>query len=618
MSTQSNPVVFITMGNGADTWPLLSAAIKDYAEGVGYIQIPSKADNLDETWIKAEIGRVWRELMQSGQNSSDVIRVSYLLGTDDEGLMFPDLHPLVEKYFTALYPAGVMTDVYCMLDDDKLLENSESRKAILRMLEEQAETVRVYLLSNLTSQNIFAPDDIIPHTIALLTLFKDCVPDLYVTGPDASRYNEFYFSENCYTRHGRFLTASCLNLTIPKDALKSLLMSELLSFGKDEVMDDNLHISLLSELPEQTAVSVNKTLDFLCGIAIPEVRRGEHLTRRQWLTRLFGQRLDYFLPKTEELEAAPLNFDSLENTDINIYDLLRYTAQGGECERDIIRTIIDAEKNLRSMEEKCNLWLEEMPKFEKGSPSTAKKRLSLFASQELWPYVLAQEFLYKQSKVAALKNNVALLEKKQQSIENFHHKILKFIEKVDEKIDQCNKNVLVLDDAFAAFTYNGSAYFRLMFKEYAKENRRELLEISKEMIDALRHGKFNAYLTKLEDVIENNILTSAMFARPIMDIINDLAVMGGQSDMTIALGEWVSQRRYWNIRLKIGYTSLYTETNLYMPSRGAADVKRIYEERGLGRMNLFAEVDADRVAVLYHAGAFSLEDLYYGGLYVGE
>jgi len=98
-----------------------------------------------------------------------------------------------------------------------------------------------------------------------------------------------------------------------------------------------------------------------------------------------------------------------------------------------------------------------------------------------------------------------------------------------------------------------------------------------------------------------------------MDILRDFS--DGDDSKAAALGEWTLQNRHYNIRLKIGYTSLHTEANLFMPANSgdirAEDVKKHYEGRGLGRMNLFAKTDANRVAILYHAGSFDLEDLYY-------
>jgi len=112
------------------------------------------------------------------------------------------------------------------------------------------------------------------------------------------------------------------------------------------------------------------------------------------------------------------------------------------------------------------------------------------------------------------------------------------------------------------------------------------------------------------------VLKSKYFNQSLMETFDDMVSKSGRGDISSALGEWVYKNRHWNVRLKIGYTSLYTETNLYMPAEIAAKVKKSYEERGMGRMNLFAEEDTKQVAVLYHSGAFNIDDLYYEGIYV--
>jgi len=191
-----------------------------------------------------------------------------------------------------------------------------------------------------------------------------------------------------------------------------------------------------------------------------------------------------------------------------------------------------------------------------------------------------------------------------------------YLEVVNDAIYKYAKKSQIIDDAFAPFSPCASDYFRNLFNSFAHVNKDELVELSSGMTSSLLQGEFDVFIEKLDSYIDNNILSSDWFNRPIMDTMHDLVSTNGWGDISTALGDWVFNHRHWNVRLKTGYSSLHTEINIYMPVQGAADVKRRYEDRGLGRMNLFADTHANRVAVLYHAGAFDLEDLYYESLYV--
>ncbi|MCL2216229.1 MAG: hypothetical protein FWB91_04320 [Defluviitaleaceae bacterium] len=601
----NTPVVFVTIGKSADFWPKISAALAEYIEGVQYIPVP---ENFDDANIKAEVGRVWREFLGLGQ--ADVIRVNYILRTDESGLKLPQIRESIETYFQALYPAGVLSDIYCLLNDANLLDDGGSRKGVIQMLkDEKAE--RVYMLSNLTSMNIFIPDETTAQTIALLTLFKDCVPDLYLTGADASRYNEFFFLENCAMRRGCFLTAASLTLAVPQDALKALLIAELLKYGQNEPIEPEPPESA-KILPgiSVTTKAPAKNLEYLCGLAIPDVNRSDRLTRKQWLSRLFGLRLKRLLNNSEEAGSDESKIPpEIPIEGHNLYDLLRYTGESGIFEKNISQALLNIENDLRKAEEKYNLWLEEMPN---ATDDSAKRRLSPLVTQDLWPYELAMDYLRKHSEIEHLRAKVKAMEFQRASVNAFRHRLQGYLTMVQVAALPYEEKFRQLNEDFAAFSPKAENYFRQSFNSgYALNHRHELAELSKEMTAFLQRGKILEYTKMLEEYVDTHIMPT--FNRPIMDILRDFS--DGDDSKAAALGEWTLQNRHYNIRLKIGYTSLHTEANLFMPANSgdirAEDVKKHYEGRGLGRMNLFAKTDANRVAILYHAGSFDLEDLYY-------
>jgi len=458
----------------------------------------------------------------------------------------------------------------------------------------------------------------IGHTIAMLTLFKDCVPDLYVTGADASRYNELYFLDNCYAKQGQFLTASSLDVTIPLDGLKAVLMTELLSFGKEtpvetgEIIDENIFYATNAK---QASV---KSIEYLLGMVIPEVRANTQFSRRQWISQLFGRRLEKLVdggikPKAE---ADPL--PEITELEANLYDLIRLTSEDGVFETYATSALDNAQSRLHTSSEKFEEWLDMPPSFAKGSPEAEKRRLSPFISQDLWPYIIASGYMSGLTKIQYWNDVIDILEKRCEYVVDVHHKLLRFLDRVNVKINEYGNKAQIINDTFAPFSPNATDYFRNLFKEYANTNYDELAQLSKGMTKAFAQDDFQGYLAKLDEYIQNSILTSRFFDKPIMDTLNDIVTIHGHSDIPSALGEWVFNHRRWNIRLKTGYANLHTEINLFMPTQGAADVKHRYEERGFGRMNIFTDENANHVAVLYHAGAFDLEELFYGSLYIDE
>jgi len=604
VKTQSNPVIFVTLGQANNILRNLSANLDGITEGIAYITPES---TFDETGIKAEIGRVWREFLQKGQNSADIVRVNYVLGTDETALLLPTLRQYVEKYLTALYPAGILADIYCLLDDDRLLENEDSRKQVMVMLQE-AEQAKIYLLSNLNSRNVFLVESDTAKTITMLTLFKDCIPDLYVTGADASRYNELYFADNCYAKHGNFLTASSVNITVPQDGLKALLAAEILSFGKDthldsgNILDESIFYN--TQLPYTSTVSK----DYLLGLAIPEINNKYEMFRRQWIATLFGERLEQLV------ELSPFENDPLPNLideQMNFFDAIRYTGEGGVYQTFATDALESTKDELQRAEDDLHRWLEAVPNFD----ASEKRRLSPFVMQETWMYDMAHQYLLRQTELNEIANKIAVLEARCKQIDDIHHNLQSPFTKRTTVVDELTLAAQVIDDALAPFSPKATDYFRGIFKNFAAENHAELLELTAKMTTALLTDTFEDYLELVDEYVNETVLKSPLFNKPIMDILND--IITGR-DIAVALGDWVFNNRQWDIRLKTGYANLHTEINIFMPAQMAANVKKRYEERGLGRMNLFADENADSVTVLYHAGAFSLQDLYYAGLYIGD
>ncbi|MCL1884464.1 MAG: hypothetical protein FWF81_12045 [Defluviitaleaceae bacterium] len=609
----NTPVVFFTLGTCREFQPILMDALEYYIDGAGYVQVP---EDFNDAYVKSEIGRVWQEFLNSA-SKADILRANFFIKADETAFALPNLIVSAEKYFTALYPAGILIDVYCLPDDANLLENAECRKDVFNMLREiQGEGLCVYLLSNLTSVNIFVPNEYTAQTAALLTLFKNFSPTLHVTEADASRYNEFFFLENCATRNGCFLTAGSVILSVPQNALKSLIMAEILSYGERDL--DKTEPKPLKP-PNFPPKIPEKTMDYLYNIAIPDYSQSDKLTRNQWISRLFGQRLEQIINDYDR-EFCAATEEGIFPDGLNFYELLRHTSEGGFFDKMISDEIDHTTDEMNLAEEKCNIWLGKMPIFAKHSPESATRRLSPLKNQDLFPYIIASGYIKRRFEIQNISEKISVLEQRKRLIAKFNKKLKRHLTEVKTVTNDCYEKSAELDEVFAAFTerknQNASDFFRKKFAEYAVANKSEIKDLSEEMTNSLRNGEFLEYKKRLDDFIEKNILPEEHFTQPIMEILQELS--GGEA-LSAALGEWVYRCIHLGIRLKTGYTKLHTEANLFMPKSNAAfEVKKSYETRGLGRMNLFAKENTNRVAVMYHAGAFGLDELYYSAPHESE
>ncbi|MCL2199148.1 MAG: hypothetical protein FWB80_09520 [Defluviitaleaceae bacterium] len=579
MKTLSNPVVFFTLGSCND--------FPNHVSGAGYIKVPQ---NFDEDFIKTEVKRVWQEFL--GVYKADILRANFFINADDTALNLPELIIAAEKYFSPLYPAGILGDVYCLFDDSNLIENT--RAAALEMLNEiKGDGLNIYLLSNLTSIASFVSKETIAQTVALLTLFKNSSPSLSVAEADASRYNELFFLKNCAARNGDFLTAGSVSLKVPQDALKSLLMAEILKY------DGTVSQPAPLKAPAFPQKKPLKTMEYLYGMAIPDVSYSDTLTRDRWIKCFFGQKLDSL-----DNDWAEADFED-ENPipkATSIYDILRNTSEGGLYEKAARENTENAIAALQAEEEKCAYWLAKPPeKTEYGT-----RRLSPLKSQELLPYNLAHEYLRKQNDIHHIKEKIKILERQQRQIAKYHKKLKRYETEIKKTITEHEKKSEEINEMFKGFlSDNTTSYFREKFQAYAEAHEPEIAALQKEMLEAFEKNEFSKFKIRLSDFIEKSILPSREFNLPIMEILQELI---GDS-LPEALSEWVAQNNHLGIRLKTGYAKLHTEANLCIPSSQAFETKKCYEQRGLGRMNLFAS--ENQISVLYHAGAFNLDELYW-------
>ncbi|MCL1844867.1 MAG: hypothetical protein FWF77_03080 [Defluviitaleaceae bacterium] len=584
------PVIFFSLGKCQKFHPVLKESLDFFGvKDAGHIEVPQ---DFSDVMLKREIERVWRDFLQTGIRA-DVLRANFFIYVDETALALPKLIVAAEKYFAALYPAGVLTDVYCLTDDANLLENADFRRDVFYMLDEiQGDNVQVYLLSNLSSKNAFLPEETAAQTAALLTLFKNYSSNLRAGAADASRYNERVFLENCHSRNGKFLTAGSVILSVPLEAIGALISAEILMYRRD-FSDEPEDLPA----PNFPAKRPAKSMDYLYGVAIPDANYADPLTRGQWVSRLFGERLERIASEHDETE-----YDGEEIfPTINFHSLLRATSESGIFYKSASEAAEAALAELKKTCDRHESWLNARPDMKTESPS---RRLSPMKSQNLFPYALASEFLKKKMELQFIDEKIKIFEKRVRLIAKFHKKLLRSEEEINKAVAAYNEKFSHIETIF----HQGAAdYFRKKFAAYVAENKPEIEKLSGEMSDALRSGEFLDFKKRLDAFVEKNVLTAPQFALPVEDVLRE---MGEIPATTVA--DWAASCRHMSVRLKTGSAQLYTETNLYVPEAATGlEVKKICEARGLGRLNLFTDENAACVAVLYHAGAFDASEMYY-------
>jgi len=636
--TQTNPVLFVMLGRAAETMPLLFKALEDYRmiNGIAFVTVSQEPDG---EWARGQVNRIQQVLSKKRYSVSGVIRVNYLLFDDQFNLT--STRRWLERYLSFLYPNGTLTDVYWFLDDASGLDGrTESRIHIMNMLGEgQIPDSRIYLLSNLDDKNDFHPDTDIIRTIALLTLFKDYKPIEYVVAPDASRYNEYFFTENGYAPHKGvgFLTAASSSLWVPPEALKSLLVAALLNYGREDMNEGS---SVMDFPTPEVLPPVIMNPEYVYGLAIPNVDKKETeyvgLTRRRLIRRLFGDRLGRAatmyaqgLPvKDSDLAKNTKNANIANTTDITeisyvtravgnlpFFEAVRITKEGGAWATTAEKLLKVQEEALSVAEDELKQWLSEKHDL-KSSP---KRRLSMFAilaSEETWPYELAAGYMERYFKIQAIETRCAQLRHELEQIGEAQRRLTRYLHVIDSTLADLGHKTQAMNDIFAEFIPYVSDYFLGRFERFARANPEDIRSITLPLTKYLYTGDFSLYLEKLESFVEKYVLPSPEFNRPFMQKLDELARGYSDTPLPKLLSEWILRNRHWSIRLKTGYSSLHSETNVTMSTQGAAATKKAFESHGWGRMNLFIDEKAVRIDVLYHAGSFSLDDLYYRDLYV--
>jgi len=596
-----NPVLFVFLGLSSEGF---SDILNEYGLGSAVIAFESENQVNDER-IKNEVSKAQKVFIQKTYDSSGIIRINYIMSDDYWDL--PQLFVKLEKYISMLYPSVIYTDVYWLLDDARAFEGqTPGRLKTMEALKKGLASTQIYILSNLDSNNFYSSPEDIMRTIVLLSMFKDYNPEEYPVAPDASRYNEFVFADNASYEGKHFLTAACRSLVVQRKALKSFLINILLDWNKNEA--SSFDIDRFAHSEQINLKVVNE--EYFYGLAIPTLKGNISGTNKAVVRQLFGERIEsvFELYRDNCINLPDIEGFNLALEALPFYEALRVTGLEGGWRLTLSRALDECEKNLQESQKNLQKWQDMQCKI-----NGERRQLSPLHKVEAWPYRLAEEYLEQLLKIHAL----TLLKQHRQRalalLAEYHETLLGYQQILQASQAALLQDKAALDAEFEAFVPQVSDYFLGLFEEYEAARLKTLQALTDPMILHMRESTFEDYVSKLDEFTEKSLIPALQ--RPFRELLSYLEKKS-KGRLPFLLSEWAIKNRRFGVHLKIGYVGLYSEANVYMPSEIAAALKSNYESHGFGRMNLFADNKAERIDILYQAGSFNMDDLYYKDLYV--
>jgi hypothetical protein len=585
---QSNPVLFVFVGETAAYAPELKAFLHAHRIAAADCVI---APGENTAHLRPEINRIQQEFLLHRYNSVGLVRINFIL--HNAALLLP-LRECVNEILSPLYPSGLMTDIYWLADESGTMEKDANDRAVtMQILHEGLEDAQIYLLSNLDSDSRYVKWNEVLHTITLLTLFKDCEPPEYVASPDASRYNEHLFNRNTDREHGVFYTAGSARLQVPPQALKALLMTALLK---------PLPLSAPAAPPINfpTVKAHKYDEEYLHALALPP-EAAQIITDKMRtgiiLQRLFGTRLDW-VNDQHPPAATEVSKDELEQL-LDGFGLFEALEIAQITWAAAIEAEISENKDLLTEEkEYLEEWLDKVQSLR--ALKNDRRELAFYYKPTQYPHTLAGEYLKRKAKISALQKRGNMLHTLQNSLNEIIAHLqtrCEAVEDVRAAYEADAQSISIADTPLKS----ALEYFEQLFTRHARKNAEALRTLTLPL-------RTEIPITELDEYIDTKLMRDPDFARSFTEMLAHLA------DDT-ALTAWAAAARRTHIRLRTNAQALHTETNLHAAPKWAANVKTAFEAQGHGRMNLFADPLASRVSVLYHAGAFSLKDIYYADLY---
>ena len=593
---QNNPILYVFIGGIPEAFiQKLKAIQEEQIDGVGYLEC---SDNISE-----EIRIIQERFIAKPYLSIGEIKINYVMDAGDPNCSgFPKIKETIESGFRLLYPGGVISDAFLLLDDAHVRPDKKNVHRQTFDMVEAGGLNMVYILSNVSSKNTYEPenDDSIVRSIAYLALLKDCS----VPVPNMNRYNERYFKADCLNRGGKYTTLGHIRIEKPCQ-VEPFLLAKLLKYQDKPVPPEcpvPFDCAEIFNLSFERGFDFNRNL-FENLLGLPLSGEVSACSNQQALRIWFGGRLERFYgmnylemmtevvrSETENALARVKAFleDVIHSAEYGFYFVNAITAPDGALRSRIEIYRERYQKDCAALESEYNSWLSQTAAH-KGKPA-------LFGRINPYPYRLAEQYI---------KYKVKIFEN--QAVYNLIEQTLTFVEMYYAELHQLK---CAVDDRGASPVFDSGffsanevrSYYTALLDTYIRETPDSFLKLYKNFYDYVRSENLNEYEQRLQELIQDEIL-------PLDD---GLEKMSSNISSQTALN-WIHENKKLNIFLSSGIAKLYCETNIFFhENKLFSEAKPDTEDK----VNFFYQESGQSIDVLYHAGGFGKEDLYYSELYL--
>ncbi len=625
---QRSPIVYIFVGE-------IDEGIKDGikhihkkrvgAGGIGYIT--AYPQNTREE-IVSEVNLLRREFIKNTYSAAGEIKLNYVVSADNaDGLFLATVKSWLNEHFKLLYPAAIATDVFLLLDDVNVSPN-EHRNAVLKIADEMGmqDSAMVYILSNLNNSGIYNEESKlnIINSIALIALFKEYAspqPD----GTTRYIYNEHFFKEDCFRQGngGKFATLGHYKLKKPMGLIKKIVLTKLLLLmqngkGFDGGFDPTINT---------TSNQLNLTLDDLLALPLNRtISAGEKTSMSNMgaLQALFGKRLDLFYKVNEQSQADNVLVElkkyfeeAVCSVNVGFFKTFDETSPDGALTKRLLQMLDELKYAAKIAEAQFESW--------KGQPisDNGKISLSVLTSIQAFPYKLAEKYLKFKHTLSSYKHQINQLEKAIEEVKQFHFKLALTKQKIDEIVSRYNKEIDETEEKLMPMQSSVRKFYEAALIDCIGESMTEFLNIYSSLFNLSEEGKFSLFIEKLETFVEENVFKKhTAFQKPFAESTAQILCFNSEAQTDdeayrLIFDEIVAGKTF-NVFLKTGMSRLHCEINVMLGTESKlAHTIRSGAASCANKVNIFyeAEKEIGDVDIIYHAGGFSQEDLYYNELF---
>ncbi len=626
---QNNPVLYIFVDMPDDHAIRRIKAVHESrvdARGIGYMTIN---EGCKKEQISGDLQAATTQFLTKKYITSGEIKVVYVVNADARfAKTIHSLKQYVEYYLHFLYPGGVVSDIFLILDDTiNLARNLNNyRGEVIQILSQmRSDNCMVYILSNVNNHRLFKDenDDNVYTSIALLCLLKDFVseqPDKQFSEDQVYKwYNERFFKDDSYKNGGDFMTVGHQIIKKPIQMIKKLLLVELLIFKQFSMTRDCDFEWKVKKLPE---TNWNNLKDNIFGLAMDTAFDESLLpnfTNKQALERIFGKRLEQFFEvnfkEEHQNDGAEIikNYlhEAAKDPSLGFYYVYEITSPNGYLREHLAEILLEQENALEGVNAREISWLNEFV-------TLPKKKLTDFAKIPEHIYEMAANYLEPRFRrleptleMNKLRDALAFVVSFHEELNHTRVELMSFVESTTDHVMKDSSDLFLSND-------NVNEYYTGMLHDFLADDER-FDAIYQRLWRCTDKTEIKLYIAEIENFISQVVLNLNMFQKSVVSDLNEIFSLGQPSRTEKSvfddIWDWIIKNQVFNVLLKSGGKNLHSEINVFLDVHNQMPVRTKKGPISRDKINLFYNENNESIEILYHLGAFAKEDLYYNAIY---